>query len=360
MQANWIGRSEGARLRFALAEPEAGIDEVEVYTTRPDTLFGMSFLAIAPEHPLAAAVAARDPTAAAFIAECRSRGTCEAAIETGGEARLRHRPAGRAPVHRRRDLPGLDRQFRADGIRHRRDLRLPGARPARPGLRPQIRPAGDAGGAAARRGPGHVRDRHDEAYDGAGHDRSTPASSTGWTSTPPSAPRSRALEELGVGKGVVNWRLRDWGVSPPALLGLPDPGHPLRCLRRGAGAGRPVAGAPAGRRDLRPAGQSAGPSPDLEARRLPVLRQAGAARDRHVRHLRRQLLVFRPLLQPARGRADGAGGGRSLDAGRPVYRRHRARDPASALFALLHPGDAARPAMSRSRSRSPACSPRAW
>src|SRR4029077_10278292 len=52
-----------------------------VYTTRPDTLFGMSFLAIAPEHPLAAAVAARDPEAAAFIAECRSMGTSEAVIE---------------------------------------------------------------------------------------------------------------------------------------------------------------------------------------------------------------------------------------------------------------------------------------
>ncbi|MDE2199744.1 MAG: class I tRNA ligase family protein, partial [Rhodospirillales bacterium] len=47
MQANWIGRSEGARVRFALAGAEAGIDEIEVYTTRPDTLFGMSFVAIA-------------------------------------------------------------------------------------------------------------------------------------------------------------------------------------------------------------------------------------------------------------------------------------------------------------------------
>jgi leucyl-tRNA synthetase len=59
MQANWIGRSEGARLSFALTQPEAGTTEVEVYTTRPDTLFGMSFLAIAPEHPLAARATAR-------------------------------------------------------------------------------------------------------------------------------------------------------------------------------------------------------------------------------------------------------------------------------------------------------------
>src|SRR3954470_634631 len=80
MQANWIGRSEGARLTFSLA---ASKETVEVYTTRPDTLYGMSFLAIAPEHPLAAKVAAQNSEAAAFVAECRRRGTSEAVIETG-------------------------------------------------------------------------------------------------------------------------------------------------------------------------------------------------------------------------------------------------------------------------------------
>ena len=81
MQSNWIGRSEGARVTFALAEPVDGIGEVEVFTTRPDTLFGMSFLAVAAEHPIAAAAAARDAGAAAFVAECRSMGTSEAVIE---------------------------------------------------------------------------------------------------------------------------------------------------------------------------------------------------------------------------------------------------------------------------------------
>ena len=106
---------------------EDRIDEVEVFTTRPDTLFGMSFLAIAPEHPLAAAVASHDPNAAAFIAECRRLGTSEETIETAEKHGLRYRAAGGPSVHRRRHLPGLDRQFRADGLRHRRDLRLPGA-----------------------------------------------------------------------------------------------------------------------------------------------------------------------------------------------------------------------------------------
>jgi leucyl-tRNA synthetase len=82
MQENWIGRSEGAEVTFPLTAPAGGIEGVTVYTTRPDTLFGMSFIAIAPEHPIAKLVAAENPEAAAFIAECASQGTSEAAIET--------------------------------------------------------------------------------------------------------------------------------------------------------------------------------------------------------------------------------------------------------------------------------------
>ena len=105
------------------------------------------------------------------------------------EARLRHRPAGRPSVHRRRHLSGLDRQFRADGIRHRRDLRLPGARPARPGFRPQIRAGRHAGGAAAGRRPGTASPSATRPMS-APAPSSTPASWTAWTSTPPSARRS--------------------------------------------------------------------------------------------------------------------------------------------------------------------------
>ena len=89
MQRNWIGRSEGLMVRFVIdqatvgaleGEPEA--TELEIYTTRPDTLFGAKFMAIAPDHPLAAAVARHDPKLAAFIEECRKVGTSVAAIET--------------------------------------------------------------------------------------------------------------------------------------------------------------------------------------------------------------------------------------------------------------------------------------
>src|SRR5205823_12070528 len=75
MQENWIGRSKGARLKFRFAgPPPAGDDGIEVYTTRPDTLYGASFVGIAPDHPLAERLAARDPKVAAFVAECRKGG----------------------------------------------------------------------------------------------------------------------------------------------------------------------------------------------------------------------------------------------------------------------------------------------
>jgi leucyl-tRNA synthetase len=84
MQKNWIGRSEGLVIRFALDAATAPNreSELEVFTTRPDTLFGAKFLALAPDHPLAAAAAKDNPALAAFIEECRHRGTAQADIDT--------------------------------------------------------------------------------------------------------------------------------------------------------------------------------------------------------------------------------------------------------------------------------------
>jgi leucyl-tRNA synthetase len=84
MQANWIGRSEGLLVRWALdkASAPAGETEVEIFTTRPDTLFGASFLAIAPDHPLAKAAAEKNPALAEFCEECRRMGTSVAELET--------------------------------------------------------------------------------------------------------------------------------------------------------------------------------------------------------------------------------------------------------------------------------------
>jgi leucyl-tRNA synthetase len=84
MQKNWIGRSEGLLVRFALDRNTTpnGESELEIFTTRPDTLFGARFMALAPDHPLALAAAAKNPALAKFIEECRHRGTAQAEIDT--------------------------------------------------------------------------------------------------------------------------------------------------------------------------------------------------------------------------------------------------------------------------------------
>ncbi|MBN8484674.1 MAG: leucine--tRNA ligase [Sphingomonadales bacterium] len=79
MQENWIGKSQGLQFRFWNADRST---EVEVFTTRPDTIFGASFVAIAADHPIAQALAESDPAVAAFVAECRKGGTTAAEIET--------------------------------------------------------------------------------------------------------------------------------------------------------------------------------------------------------------------------------------------------------------------------------------
>jgi leucyl-tRNA synthetase len=83
MQRNWIGRSEGLSIRFAL-DPKtapAGERELEIYTTRPDTLFGARFMALSPDHPLARAAAERDPGLASFIQEAKRLGTAQELVE---------------------------------------------------------------------------------------------------------------------------------------------------------------------------------------------------------------------------------------------------------------------------------------
>jgi len=81
MQANWIGKSRGLQFAFSTVGAPEGFDRVEVYTTRPDTLMGASFVAVSPDHPLAKHLERHDPEVAAFVAECRKIGTSEEALE---------------------------------------------------------------------------------------------------------------------------------------------------------------------------------------------------------------------------------------------------------------------------------------
>ena len=168
------------------------------------------------------------------------------------------------------------------------------------------------------------------------------------------------LERLGVGEGVVNWRLRDWGVSRQRYWGCPIP--VIHCDACG------VVPVPDDQLPVRlpddvtfdRPGNPLDHHPTWKHVACPGCGAAGAARDRHLRHLRRQLLVFRPVLQPAAPMCRWCArrwitGCRSISISAASSTRScicctRASSPARC----------SRPGISASRSRSPACSPRAW
>ncbi len=82
MQKNWIGRAEGAAIHFKLSDVQASIERIDVFTTRPDTLFGVTFLVISPEHPLATALAQQNPPIETFVTKCRQVKVAEAELAT--------------------------------------------------------------------------------------------------------------------------------------------------------------------------------------------------------------------------------------------------------------------------------------
>lgn len=120
MQANWIGRSRGLQFRFQRTD---GGEAIEVYTTRPDTLRGASFVAISPDHPLAKSLAGRADVAA-FIEDCRKGGTTEEAIETAEKLGFNTGLSVRMPVAGETPgwalyPPGADVPPQSDGPQYR-------------------------------------------------------------------------------------------------------------------------------------------------------------------------------------------------------------------------------------------------
>ena len=220
MQQNWIGKSQGLQFRFEIDRPIGPIRALDVFTTRPDTIFGANFAAVSPDHPLALALAEADPAAAHFIAECKRGATTAAALETAEKLGF---DTGRKVVH-----------------------------PLDPGIALPLYIANfvlmDYGTGAVFGVPGH--DQRDfefarkyglailrvvapdasaatdpiehEAYSGAG----TIVNSRfldGLDIEAAKAEIVRRAEAEGWGRGTTVWRLRDWGVSRQRYWGTPIP-----------------------------------------------------------------------------------------------------------------------------------------
>jgi len=229
MQENWIGRSNGLDFRFRLAEPVDSIDSVEVFTTRPDTIFGASFVAVAAGHPIAQAVAARDPQAAAFIAECQRGGTSLAEIETQAKKGFRTSvevvhpldPEWRLPVFIANfvlmdygtgaifGVPGHDQRDFEFAKQYHLPTRRVVAASTEVGSEPIGHEADNAPGIAV----------NSQFLDGLPTEQAA-------------AEVIRRAEAAGWGKGTVQYRLRDWGVSRQRYWGTPIP--IIHCARCGA------------------------------------------------------------------------------------------------------------------------------
>lgn len=221
MQENWIGRSRGLQFCFRLVgTPPGGTNcDVDVFTTRPDTIFGASFVAISPGHPIAEALAAADPKAAAFIAECRRGGTTAAEIETaekrgfdtGLEVVHPLDPNWRLPVWIANfvlmdygtgalfGVPAHDARDFEFATKYRLPIKRVVATVTDGANAPVIEPESAPGVAV-----------NSQFLDG-------------MTTDAASAEIIRRAETAGWGKGKTQYRLRDWGVSRQRYWGTPIP-----------------------------------------------------------------------------------------------------------------------------------------
>jgi len=217
MQKNWIGRSEGLKFQFTLSDAR----KLDVFTTRPDTLFGASFVALSPEHPLTQELAQNNPRLLHFIAECRKTGTAEAEIEKAEKLGFDTGLTATHPFDPDWKLPVMVANFVLMGYgtgaifgcpaHDQRDLDF--ARKYELSVTPVVVPS-DADPRTFAVGK--------EAYTGPGK-LANSRFLDGMTVEAAKAEVASRLEKAGIGERTTNYRLRDWLVSRQRPWGCPIP-----------------------------------------------------------------------------------------------------------------------------------------
>ena len=223
MQANWIGRSEGLLMKYALSGDRlpSGWQELEVFTTRADTIFGGSFCALSPGHPLTLELAKSDPELAAFVEECSHIGTSEEELNRVEKKGFNTGLAATHPLIPGRKLPVFVANFVLMGYgtgaifgcpaHDQRDFEF--ATKYELPITPVVIPEGqdpatfDLGG---------------EAYDGPGRIANSDFLN-GLSIDEAKAEIARRMEEIGKGERRIMYRLRDWGISRQRYWGCPIP-----------------------------------------------------------------------------------------------------------------------------------------
>ena len=227
MQQNWIGRSRGLQFAFGLTDGPEGFDRVEVYTTRPDTLLGASFLGISPDHPLARALEKDNPEIAAFCAECRKGATTEEALEKAEKKGFDTGLTVRHPFDTAWDLPVYIANFilmdygtgaifgcpahDARDLEFARKYELP-VTSVFASAEDEGRTMPEDGGEA------YVPPKSERVIYVRGF-----AGETEQTGEAGIDAAIAFCEDNGVGQGVTKFRLRDWGLSRQRYWGCPIP-----------------------------------------------------------------------------------------------------------------------------------------